>query len=145
MSIKTSNDNNDFENYEWKKLIKYFDFVNVKAYDFHSSLNKHTGFVAPLFIGRDDPYKTEDTSKFAVKNFVKEMIGAGVPEEKIVVGIQFYGIGWQGVESINNGLYQESTGKSTNGTWDQGKFEYSDLVKNYISAKNVTKFIHSLS
>ncbi|HKE31825.1 MAG TPA: glycoside hydrolase family 18 protein, partial [Candidatus Angelobacter sp.] len=43
---------------------------------------------------------------YAVQGF----LAAGVPREKIVFGVPFYGKGWSGVKDVNHGLYQPATG-----------------------------------
>jgi hypothetical protein len=64
-------------------------------------------------------------------------LGAGVPADKIVMGVRFVGIGWQGVGSANNGLHQTDTGPAPD-TWDQpgsppsGSFGYQDIEDNYL-------------
>ena len=56
---------------------------------------------------------------------------AGVPPAKLQMGVPFYGRGWRGVANVNNGLHQAHRGVS-NGTWENGIFDYSDLVDNYL-------------
>lgn len=51
---------------------------------------------------------------------------AGIPAEKLVLGVPFYGHGWQGVATTNNGLYQP-TGGSAPGTYEAGSEDYEVL------------------
>jgi chitinase len=93
------------------------DHINVMTYDFHGSWDTITGFLAPTFIASDDPNQTAYGANLAVDNALRLLVAEGVPEGKMVVGIPFYGIGWGGVSSTNNGLYQPATGGSSTGSW----------------------------
>ncbi len=47
------------------------------------------------------------------------------------MGGPFYGRGWQGVASANNGLFQTHSGVPQ-GTWEPGNFDYDDIKDNYL-------------
>jgi chitinase len=131
LSIASTANNNYYKNYEWTKIHPYLDFINVMTYDFHGTWETKTGFNAPVYIGSDDPVKTDYVANLAVDNSMKLLVAEGVPEGKMLLGIPFYGIGWGGVGSTNNGLYQTASGKSTTGSWENGHYDYSDLLANY--------------
>src|SRR5688572_32356254 len=48
-------------------------------------------------------------SDFAISEFLRR----GVPANKLVMGVPFYGRGWTNVPNVNNGLYQSRDRKST--------------------------------
>ncbi|MGY6520912.1 MAG: glycoside hydrolase family 18 protein [Mongoliitalea sp.] len=81
---------------------KYLDFINIMTYDFTgvwaSETGHHTNLNAP---------KSEMRSTQAA---VRQHLEAGVPAEKLVVGVAFYGKAWKSVFPENNGLYQPATG-----------------------------------
>jgi len=96
----------DYEKYEWQKIHPLLDFINVMTYGLappgktrpHSPLYKsssETGKWSPTF-----------NTDYAVTRYLKE----DVPATKIVIGVPFYGMGWEGVPDINNGLYQKPAG-----------------------------------
>lgn len=68
---------------------KQLDFINLETYDYNGPFNPFTGFVAPL-------YQTQfDTSTTFNINFsVLSYIAAGVPPNKILMGMPFYSYGW---------------------------------------------------
>jgi chitinase len=68
---------------------------------------------------------------FNVDATVQAYLAAGIPPEKLVVGVPFYGRGWQSVPDVNHGLYQPGTGASI-GTSEAGAFDYVDIKKNYL-------------
>src|SRR5215467_10935749 len=65
------------------------DFVNLETFDYNGPFNNHTGFVAPLVQTKFDP-----SSTFNVTFTVDSYLEAGVPAEKILMGIPFYSYGW---------------------------------------------------
>jgi chitinase len=115
-------------NLQLAQIHPLLDWFNLETYDFTTASSLKTNFVAPLF-----------TSEGAlnVNAAVTSYLGAGVPADKIVMGVRFVGTGWQGVGPANNGLYQTDTGPAP-GTWDQpgaapsGSFGYQDIEDNYL-------------
>ncbi len=97
------------------------DWVNLMTYDFHGGWDQVTGFNAPLY--GDDALDVDSA--------VQSYLDAGVPPDKIVVGMPFYGRGWSGVGPTNDGLYQPAT-SLPQGTYEAGMFDYHDLAANYV-------------
>jgi chitinase len=123
-------------NIELAKIHGHLDWINLMTYDFHGSWSELTNFNAPLYPSSKDPTKDETIRKyFNVDAAVKAYRAAGVPADKIVLGVPFYGRGWGGVKNINDGLYQPHAKNSPPGTWEAGVFDYKDLAANYIGKK----------
>jgi chitinase len=120
-----------FANLELAKIHKLLDWINLMTYDFHGGWDTITGFNAPLFACSKDPTENEVVRKqFNVDSAVKAYLAAGVPAEKLVVGVPFYGRGYNGVKNAENGLFQEKTGLPP-GSFEAGVFDYKDLAANY--------------
>jgi chitinase len=86
---------------EMDKAQAYLDTVNLMAYDYYeASSDDITGNHAPLFTDPADPKKV--SANTSVLAFEK----AGVPAEKIVLGMPFYGRTWGDVMDQNHGLFQ---------------------------------------
>jgi chitinase len=117
-------------NLELGLIHPLLDWFNLMSYNFHTASSRKTTFNAPLF--------TYDGA-LNVTAAVNSYLGAGVPADKIVVGVRFVGTGWQGVGPANNGLYQTDTGAAP-GTWDlpgaapSGSFGYQDIEDNYLTS-----------
>jgi chitinase len=83
------------------KLHVYLDWINVMTYDFFNSLTPTTGHHAGLYRSRfaapSDRYT--DAS-------VKQHLAAGIPADKLVLGVAFYGRGFAGVNPLHHGLNQ---------------------------------------
>ncbi len=86
---------------EMAKVQKYVDTVNLMAYDYYEpGDDKITGNHAPLYVDPADP------KGISADRSVKEFETAGVPAEKIVLGVPFYGHVWGHVAATNHGLFQ---------------------------------------
>jgi chitinase len=97
----------NFSNIELAKVAKQLDFLNMETYDYHGTWETTTNHAAPLF---DSPFDPDRGQNFNIEYTIRSYLEAGVPGSKMLLGIPFYGRGWAGVPSINNGLYQSSTG-----------------------------------
>jgi len=86
---------------EMGEAQKYVDTVNLMAYDYYEpDSDKTTGNHAPLFTDPADP------KKISADRSVHEYTAAGVPAEKILLGVPFYGHAWKNVPDVNHGLFQ---------------------------------------
>ena len=96
-------------NTEMQKVQRYVDTVNLMTYDYYEPGSESiTGNHSPLFVDPADPKSA--SSADTVRAFEK----AGVPAEKILLGVPFYGHEWGQVKDQNHGLFQ--VGKPVPGT-----------------------------
>jgi len=106
---------------EMRKVARYVDTVNLMTYDYYEAdSDATTGHHAPLFANPADPKKA--SSDETVRDYEK----AGVPAEKILLGVPFYGRAWGEVTDQNHGLFQP--GKSVAGFNGQ----YSAIAENLL-------------
>ncbi|MYN39144.1 chitinase [Duganella sp. FT109W] len=112
------------------------DWINLMTYDFHGAWSKQgpTGFQSNLY---PDPASGDDSPR-SVDSGVQRFLKAGVPADKIVVGVPFYARGWSGVDAANNGLYQKATGPAQG--FEEGAEQYST-----IAARHLPSFYHPLT
>lgn len=127
LSIASSASTSIINNIEVKIVGNTVDWINLMTYDFHGSWETVTGHNAPMGQRSTDPATKGST----VKGTVKIYLCAGVPASKLILGIPFYGRGWQQVAKTNGGLFQSGTGAAI-GTRELGIFEYSDIKDNYL-------------
>jgi chitinase len=86
---------------EMEKVQKVVDYVNLMTYDFRESDNdRQTGHHAALYLHPGDP------KGLSADGAVRDFVGAGVPPEKLVLGVPFYGRVWGDVEGTGDGLLQ---------------------------------------
>jgi len=120
----------NFENIQLSLIHPYLDWINLMTYDFTSvSHAKITDFVGPLkAYDPAIPSHASHNVDFAVQAYLE----AGVPANKIVVGVRFVGNGWTGVPSENNGLYQKPGGPAPGSWGEPGSFGFQDIEDNYL-------------
>ncbi|WP_370730816.1 glycoside hydrolase family 18 protein [Fibrella arboris] len=106
----------------------YLDYVNIMTYDLYHGNDKVTGHHSPLAQS-----KKGDQSRNSSISAVEGHIRAGVPANKIVLGIPFYGRGWTDVAPVDHGLYQPATGKHL-------FISYDELADNYIGKNGFTRY-----
>ena len=87
-------------NYELRALARLLDFMNVMTYDYHTA-GKTAHFNAPLAAADGDPTPTS-----TIQATIETYLSAGVPREKLVLGVPFFGYGYAGVPPARNGLFQ---------------------------------------
>ncbi len=104
-------------------IHQYLDFINLMTYDFHGTWENTTNFNSPLYPATGDPAAGQ---KLTTDEAVTTWLQGGTPPNKLVVGVPFYGKGWQGVGSANNGLWQASGGAAP-GTYEPGSEDYKVL------------------
>ena len=86
---------------EMRKVARYVDTVNLMTYDYYEAgSDPTTGHHAPLFADPADPKKASSDAT------AREYEKAGVPAEKMLLGVPFYGRAFGDVEDKNHGLFQ---------------------------------------
>jgi len=98
-----------YEGIELGKITPYLDVFSIMAYDEHWNSEPLSNLHSALFHDPADPSQPPLDKRYA-DYAVRGFIAAGVPREKIVLGVPFYGKGWSGVKDANHGLYQPATG-----------------------------------
>ncbi len=108
--------------YELDQIPAYLDWINLMTYDMHGSWDSATNFNAPLYGASGDPIKNDVTVDSSVSLYLQ----AGIPPEKLNMGVPFYGIVWQGVPDQENGLYQTATSSAS--------VDYTTIKNTYLPA-----------
>ncbi len=71
--------------YEFKPLLPYVDFINIMAYDLNRPPYHHSSL-----------FRSELSGDMTADEGVRAHIDAGIPAEKIILGVPFYGHGKKG-------------------------------------------------
>ncbi|MGE5327973.1 MAG: glycosyl hydrolase family 18 protein [Deltaproteobacteria bacterium] len=120
-------------NTELRTLEQYLDYANIMTYDIHGTWDTYTDFNSPLYNNTD----TSPQYKLSIDSVVNAWVNAGVPIDKLVIGIPFYGYKYNSVTNINNGLYQKFSGGSS--------ISYASITANYLNSPGYIRYYHSQS
>ena len=120
-----------YSNIELDKLGAIVDFAAVMTYDMHGpSTSIVTDMNAPLYT----PNESSPQYKWSCDASIKHWTDRGFPKHKILMGIPFYGMKFNGVHNANNGLYQTfSSG---------GSIPYDAIAAAYLTDASYSRFTH---
>ncbi|MGG1678415.1 glycosyl hydrolase family 18 protein [Neobacillus sp. NRS-1170] len=133
LSIAAGASNNFTETTQLDQISKIVDHVQLMTYDVHGAWDSLTGFNAPLYAS-----SAETTPGPSVSQAVQIFLDKGVPANKLVMGVPFYGNEYKGVNNANNGLYQARTG----GVYSDS---YGELEKKFIGKDGYVRYWDSES
>ncbi|HEV7975897.1 glycoside hydrolase family 18 protein [Amycolatopsis sp.] len=107
---------------DYAAASRYHDWYNVMTYDYFVAGASPTGPTAPHSPLR--PYAGIPTAGFHSDAAIQKLRRAGVPSEKLLLGLGFYGRGWEGVTRKQPG--GTATGPAP-GTYEAGVEDYKVL------------------
>lgn len=93
---------------EMDKVQLYTDYINLMSYDYKGGTDTVSGHHTNLYTSGDD------AGQESADKSIQAFLAAGVPPQKLVMGIAFYGKGWEMQSNDNDGLYR-ATQKGTRG------------------------------
>jgi chitinase len=114
--------------FEVVKIFASLDSATVQGYDLHGAWESTTNHQSNLYTSKDDPA----SPSFSVDDTVHAYLDRGAPASELVIGVPFYSRGWAGVEAMNRGLYQLSSGPAP-GVWESGVNDY-EVTKGLLSS-----------
>ncbi|WP_313466056.1 glycoside hydrolase family 18 protein [Stenotrophomonas sp.] len=112
--------------YDLPALAKVFDFINLMSYDMGTGFSAVSTFNAPLHEVPADPLAPELRRWNNVAGAVQYYRGHGVPADKLVLGVPFYGRGFKVTGDAPDGLYQAYSAPADAGDWRVIKSRYLD-------------------
>lgn len=110
LSIAAGGDAYFLEHTDMAKAGTYLDYVQLMTYDLRGGFQIVTGHHANLYGPKGDLFAA------STDNTVNLFIKAGVPVEKLVIGVAFYGRKWRGVQAEKGGNGLHRMAKTTGGT-----------------------------
>lgn len=121
-------------NIELERIVAPLDWINVMTYDYHAG-SRVAHFNAPLYPAAGDP-----TPDLNVDATVRRYLDRGVPREKIVIGVPFYGRSYGGVAAgTTGGRFQEATARPP-ADWGAAGLDYKSLVRKNPEAHGFRRF-----
>ncbi len=112
------------QSYELASVAKILDFINLMSYDMGTTFSPVASFNSPLREVPEDPLAPDVRRWNSVEGAVDYYLAHGVPADKIVVGVPFYGRGYRVASDANDGLYQPYSGTFPVGDWRTIKAEF---------------------
>lgn len=104
--------------FDLRALGRVLDFVNLMTYDMGTGFSAVSTFNAPMREVADDPLGQPMRRWNNVTNAVQYYRNHGVPADRLVLGVPFYGRGFHVVaEGPNHGLYQKYDATLWPGGW----------------------------
>lgn len=138
ITLATSSGNWIGQHFDYQKIEKYVNWFYLMTYDYHGSWLDHTGHNAPLTVRANE----QDGSVAQSVNYLKNE--KGVPSNKIVLGIPFYGRIYKSTglykpfDEVKNINYSEVDSLRKSG-WKSRMDSYSKVP--YLQNKEKTEFI----
>jgi chitinase len=129
-------------NIQVEQIHPLLDFINVMTYDFNGDFSPVSNFNAPLYASSGDPTSVPGSNTDAA---LQTYLVRGVPPDKLVMGMPFYGRAVTGAANVNGGRFQSFTGTPM-GTWDTastgatGMFDYADIATHYLGQPGIESY-----
>lgn len=111
-----------------KAASQYLDYVQLMTYDLQGGFQKVTGHHTSLYMGYENLFDV------CVDKAVRAFAEAGVPAEKLVIGVAYYSRMWKGVSASESGLGMEA---QTVGTYGP---DYGELAAHYIDQNGYRRY-----
>lgn len=132
----------------WAAIAPQMDHIFAMTYDFLGQWGVQTGHTSNLHATKRSIWGMGSDV------FLNQMIEAGVPKEKLVLGAIAYGRGWEGTSLLmEDGSNEDYTGeappsnlvsigtmKAGSDPAEPGYFGYKDLVEKYINKNGFTAY-----
>lgn len=103
--------------YELGELAEVLDFINLMTYDMGTAFSMVSSFNAPLHEVVEDPLGQPMRRWNNVAGAIDYYRQQGVPADKLVLGVPFYGRGYRVSTEANHGLYQPYIAAFAPGDW----------------------------
>ncbi|WP_250458491.1 glycosyl hydrolase family 18 protein [Microbulbifer litoralis] len=120
------------EDIDYAGVEQYMDYIFAMTYDFYGAFSlENLGHQTAIY-----PPSWNPTDGYNTDTGVQGLLNAGVPANKLVLGVAMYGRGWTGVSGWdgNDHLTGTATG-AVAGTWEAGVVDYRDIANRIASGE----------
>jgi chitinase len=131
LTIASTGYRNHLNDLSLKEMADVLDWFNLMGYDFNEMQPGLTSHHSGLFAWPSNQKLDADAVKYANSDAaVQWYLEHGVPSEKIMLGLPFYGQVWADVPDANNGLYAPYEGRPG----EDGTLSYREIEQVYLPA-----------
>lgn len=114
-------------NFDLKAITEYVDWITLMSYDYQTEASIQTGHHAALYPAEQRP---DQPSTQVVISYLKKTAELQVfLLSKFLMGVPFYGRGWNKIKSTSLGLYQPTSGKAV----DHFEVSYQEIVNKFLT------------
>ncbi|WP_082788846.1 glycoside hydrolase family 18 protein, partial [Lederbergia lenta] len=130
-------------NNELDKIAEIVDFINIMTYDFNGGWATTSAHNAPLY--EDEAASDANVHPYNIKAAISGHLNAGVPANKLVMGLPFYGRSWGECNTENdfaindNGGYQNCAGAG-GGNVEPGVYTFEHLIAEKVNKNGYTRY-----
>ncbi|WP_226679896.1 glycosyl hydrolase family 18 protein [Sutcliffiella horikoshii] len=115
-------------NMKLSELHQYVDYIQLMTYDINGEWDELTGLNAPLYKDPNSAFSWQ----WSVQDGIETYMESGVPADKLVMGLPFYGRVFHEANADNNGLYQDFNGGTS--------LSYGKLKADYIEKNGFERY-----
>ena len=129
LSIAGPGGDQNIANFDPKAVSQVADWINIMTYDFHGGWDSYTGINAPMVNIDPSAGRANWSVQGATQTYLNGLNGkGGVPAAQLVLGVPFYGRGWDGVQAGPNGDGLGQAGyEATSPGLGETEFPYNSL------------------
>ena len=123
--------------YDIENIVAHLDFISIMSYDYHGSWDKKAGHNSPLYSSQSD---TPEDKRLTVDWTVRLYLTLGVPLEKLILGVPFYGRSFTLKNKNSRAFNSETSGDGEPGesTRESGFLSYFETCR-YVKKDNWTR------
>jgi chitinase len=118
---------------DYESAAPYMDYIFAMTYDYYGAWGSDLGHLTALH----ESDNNDLNAGYNVAASIENLIEAGVPASKLVLGVAMYGRGWKGVTGVSgNSPFTGEGGGPIKGSWEAGIIDYKDIASQYAGAKS---------
>ncbi|WP_083921192.1 glycosyl hydrolase family 18 protein [Hahella ganghwensis] len=116
----------------YSNAVQYMDYIFAMTYDYYGAWNNELGHQTGIY-----PADHEIHEGFSAEATLDNLMAAGVPANKLVIGAAMYGRGWKGVSGgTETDPFVGTGGGKHAGTWEDGVLDYRAIEQNMLGGAN---------